>query len=348
MTRDQVKRTALPLLLLLIASPLFAQTTALLHQQGSLIDSTGKVVDGTHKMTFRIYNVQIGGEPLWEETLDALFSAGFYSVELGEQVPLPDDSFQTEKDLYLTVAVDGEQEMAPRFPITAVPYARVAEVAKRALSVDGGVTGPQGSQGATGPQGPQGVRGPQGETGPQGPQGATGATGAPGPAGPQGLQGQTGPQGSVGAQGPAGPQGPQGATGSQGPTGPAGATGATGATGPQGPANPNADTVGGRAASDLAPSGATYLVGSSDGTLTAEKLFKSGTILVGKSSCVTVTFRTTFPDTNYTMAVTLEDAAGATHYITLKNAGSVNICRNNDGPTGSVAADWLAVQLNDP
>ncbi|MFM9994466.1 MAG: hypothetical protein ACKVU4_01550 [Phycisphaerales bacterium] len=79
--------------------------------------------------------------------------------------------------------------LAPRQPVTPVPYAQYA------LS---GNPGPAGAPGSPGPVGPIGPIGPTGTTGSQGPPGTTGA------------QGQIGPQGAAGPTGPTGPQGPAG------------------------------------------------------------------------------------------------------------------------------------------
>jgi hypothetical protein len=71
--------------------------------------------------------------------------------------------------------------LAPRQPLTPVPYALYA------LNGNAGPQGPAGPQGAQGVAGPQGVVGPQGPTGPQGLAGANGSTGPQGPQGPAGT-----------------------------------------------------------------------------------------------------------------------------------------------------------------
>lgn len=167
-----------------------AGTRDLLHQQGLLVDLEGVAVEGLHEITFSIYSTAEGGDPIWEETFLENFSGGLYSVDLGETVALPDDLFQTSEDLYLAIAVDRGEELTPRFSITAVPMARMAEVATTALAVDDSIVLPRvfiegfgeviNTSGQwvgptiSGTQGAQGATGPTGAIGPQGPAGAQG------------------------------------------------------------------------------------------------------------------------------------------------------------------------------
>ena len=126
-----------------------------------------------------------------------------------------------------------------------------------------GVTGAQGLQGATGAQGSlglQGASGVEGPQGPQGPQGAQGASGVEGLQGPQGAQGTSGVQGAQGFTGAQGIQAAPGSTGSQG------IQGAQGAIGPQG-----------SQAAAGAPLDASYLVLSSNGNLSSERVLAAGT-----------------------------------------------------------------------
>ena len=97
-----------------------------------------------------------------------------------------------------------------------------------------------------------------GSTGPQGYQGDTGV---------QGSVGSQGSQGSTGSQGPAGPQGAQGfqGSGAQGSQGSVGLQGAQGTAGAQGAEAPSA-----------APLGSSYIVVSSDATLTNERSLTAG------------------------------------------------------------------------
>lgn len=140
-----------------------------------------------------------------------------------------------------------------------------------------GAAGQQGSMGSQGPAGLQGLQGPQGDAGQQGSNGSQGSNGAQGF---QGIPGSNGSQGSVGAQGDAGSQGPQGFQGFQG-SGAQGSQGSVGLQGAQGAAAPSA-----------APLGSSYIVVSSDETLTNERSLTAGNGITitdgGVNSSITV------------------------------------------------------------
>ncbi len=181
-------------LILLVLLPMIvsAATRDNFHQQGILVDLEGNTVEGFHNMTFRIYEFSEGGDPLWEEEVGVIFSGGFFSVDLGESVALDNAIFESAEDLFLGITLDNGEEFEPRFPLTAVPFARMADLATTALSVDDSITLPRvfingvgeviNSSGRwVGPTitGLQGAQGPAGPTGPQGPTGSTGAQGTP-------------------------------------------------------------------------------------------------------------------------------------------------------------------------
>src|SRR3989338_10635941 len=121
----------------------FGITRNTIHQQGLLVDLEGAPLEGFHEMTFRFYRALEGGDPLWEETAGITFIGGFYSADLGATELLPDDLFLDEEDLYLGVVLDDQEEFFPRFPVTSVPFSRVAEVAVTALSVDDSIVLPR-------------------------------------------------------------------------------------------------------------------------------------------------------------------------------------------------------------
>ena len=88
--------------------------------QGFLTDSTGvEFADGVYDFGFRIYDVEIGGAPLWTETQSLEVTAGVFSAVLGSVAPIGIDF---DAPLYLGFSVDGGAELDPRVPLTAVPY----------------------------------------------------------------------------------------------------------------------------------------------------------------------------------------------------------------------------------
>jgi len=86
------------------------QTTApqVMNYQGILKDAAGDPLNGTYTITFRIYDSEIGGTALWEET----------------------------HDRYIGVTVEPYTEMTPRQRIASVPYAFYADSAFQAEHTD--------------------------------------------------------------------------------------------------------------------------------------------------------------------------------------------------------------------
>ncbi|MEQ9500038.1 MAG: hypothetical protein RIT81_24400 [Deltaproteobacteria bacterium] len=235
-----LRRTITPLALIALLAPATAVAQVTLPFEGFITDEAQMPIDTPVDIVVRLYDVENGGTPLFEETHTGVMPLGGYFYFTIGEVQALDASIFNGAVLYLGVEVgDDATELAPRFRAGFVPFA------VRALSADaGGPVGPTGPTGATGPAGLDGPPGPAGPTGPQGaigpaggpgPAGAAGPTGAPGPAGATGAIGPQGPTGAVGAQGPQGPTGNTGNTGPQGPQGPTGNVGPTGAVGPQGP-----------------------------------------------------------------------------------------------------------------
>ncbi len=264
--RSVASAIALLALLVLLTAPRSASADAppQIVEQGYLTNASGTPVHGTISMVFSLYDVHVGGTPLWTETHTVMVDQGHFSVMLGNYSPIDSAALFDGSIVFLGVRVGTDAEMTPREAIASVPYAlsaltaddAIGDIHPTSVTVNGikiidengtwigaatglqGPIGPQGPQGEVGPAGPQGAvgpQGPQGAIGPQGPQGAIGPQGPIGPAGPQGETGPAGPEGPQGIQGPQGSQGAPGATGAQGPQGLQGVQGPQGLPGPQGP-----------------------------------------------------------------------------------------------------------------
>lgn len=217
------------------------------EHHGRLIDRGGVPITGAREFHYTIYR---GTEGVYSESRIVDLSDGFFSVRIGEMQPLPPAIFTTG-GLTLGLRIGQDEELAPRLPLVAAPYALVAQdaigdITPRSVQVGGrqvidaegrwtggsldhpgpaGEMGPAGSPGEQGPPGPRGPRGPEGPQGPPGEPGEVGEVGPPGdhgPWGPKGLQGEPGPAGAQGSVGPQGPEGPQGPPGDPGPQGPPG------------------------------------------------------------------------------------------------------------------------------
>ena len=88
--------------------------------QGRLTDAAGNPVpDGDYTITFRLYNVQEGGQLLCDDTGQLTITNGLFTVLMG---PCTADAINGQ-ELWLGVQVQGDEEMIPRQQIAPVPYA---------------------------------------------------------------------------------------------------------------------------------------------------------------------------------------------------------------------------------
>ncbi len=114
-----------------------------LNFQGLLNNAQGQpVADGFHQLIFRIYDLPVGGTPLWEETHSVSTNNGLFSVLLGSTAgnPLTSELFSGGGDRWVGIQVDADSELVPRQPIASVPFALVAQ---QADSLGGVFTGGQ-------------------------------------------------------------------------------------------------------------------------------------------------------------------------------------------------------------
>ena len=118
------------LLALLLSLPAQAAAPAALSYQGFLTDSVGNPVTGTWTVTFGLYAAPMGGQALFEESLDVTTDKGLFSVYLGTpDNPLPIASFETGQ-LFLSLTVetdDGPVSLTPRQQVVSDPYALYAQ-----------------------------------------------------------------------------------------------------------------------------------------------------------------------------------------------------------------------------
>lgn len=88
--------------------------------QGTLKTADGTTVgDGTYSVTFRLYNTETGGSPLWFEDASVDVIGGIYSHYLGSVTALNPAHFATT--LWLGVKV-GSYELTPRTELSYSPY----------------------------------------------------------------------------------------------------------------------------------------------------------------------------------------------------------------------------------
>jgi hypothetical protein len=113
---------------LFIASiPTQAVTSDTLNFQGRLMTDTGALVpDGSYNIEFKIYDDPSVGTNWWTENRTGgnavTVQNGYFSVYLGDVTPFG-GTIPWDQELYLTMNVNADGEMTPRFKLTAVPYA---------------------------------------------------------------------------------------------------------------------------------------------------------------------------------------------------------------------------------
>ncbi|UCF04902.1 MAG: hypothetical protein JSV33_13410 [bacterium] len=113
---------------LVVAGALPAQVPQTTSYQGVLKDDTGAIVpDDDYLITFKIYDVETGGTPLWIETQTVPVQAGILNVILGELVPLDLDF---DERYWLGVTIGGGSELVPRTELTGSPYALNAQMVR--------------------------------------------------------------------------------------------------------------------------------------------------------------------------------------------------------------------------
>ena len=167
------------LCILFLIAPLTAfAVPGYMTYQGKVIDSTNNPVTGVVEVTLALYSQESGGSAVWTEIVNIAFDGGYFSVALGTVNTLDPDLFDGS-NLFLGVALDGQDEFEPRSRINSVPYAFMSgSVVGKIDAVDGlsvngtplidsngqwlGALDVQGDldvQGALDVQGPLGVQG---------------------------------------------------------------------------------------------------------------------------------------------------------------------------------------------
>jgi hypothetical protein len=101
-----------------------AQVSPRVRISSNLKDANGAAVkDGSYNITFRLYNDESGGTPVWTEQAMVTVRGGMYSHLLGSMVPLSGVNFKYK--VFLGTQV-GDFEMSPRTELSYAPYAVAA------------------------------------------------------------------------------------------------------------------------------------------------------------------------------------------------------------------------------
>jgi hypothetical protein len=124
-----MKKSLLTILGLIFCLGLFAQQIPQkISYQGKLYKND-LPVDGTKSITFTIGT--------WSETHSVQITNGLYSVQLGDETPIPINLFTNNSNLSLQISVEGSN-LSPLTEILSVPYAFKARVAIEAENVFSG------------------------------------------------------------------------------------------------------------------------------------------------------------------------------------------------------------------
>ena len=100
--------------------------SALISYQGILTTAGGNVVaDSTYSLGFALFDVPVGGAPVWNESAVVSTSGGRFSHTLGSSSSLPRALFRAKDSLFLQVTLDA-QALQPRTRISPAAYAVVA------------------------------------------------------------------------------------------------------------------------------------------------------------------------------------------------------------------------------
>jgi subtilisin-like proprotein convertase family protein len=100
-----------------------------MNHQGRLLDSDGAGLEGSYLLTFRLYDAETGGSQLWTTAMAVDFDNGYYSAQLGTDGSLDQDAL-SQYPTYLELQLDSNDPMEPRYSLSSVPYAIIAESAE--------------------------------------------------------------------------------------------------------------------------------------------------------------------------------------------------------------------------
>ena len=99
-----------------------AQVPARISFQGLVLDHDQTLPDATYRVTFRLYDQQNGGQPLWRETQAVTLQDGMLSTLVGAQQDL---NLPFDRPYFLSIELEGEPE-SQRMALSAAPYALLA------------------------------------------------------------------------------------------------------------------------------------------------------------------------------------------------------------------------------
>ena len=128
------------LIAVLVPSSASAAVPDFITFSGRLSDGTGWGMSATADLSFTLYNAEIGGTALWNQSFSsAVLDDGYFNVTLGDgtdpQTSLPlvvTAIFEQNDEVWIAVSIDSGPDLEPRRQIGSVPYAVRAGVAEEA------------------------------------------------------------------------------------------------------------------------------------------------------------------------------------------------------------------------
>jgi hypothetical protein len=130
-------------------APTAAAPPTTMTYQG-LLRVNGAPANGSFNLQFKLYSMAVGGSALYTEADTVIATNGLFTVDLGQNTPLPPSLFQGGGPLFLGITVGTDPELTPRTPLTTEPFAFLAGTADSATNFSGSLGGDvTGTQAAT-------------------------------------------------------------------------------------------------------------------------------------------------------------------------------------------------------
>ena len=105
---------------LCLTALVYAAIPRVINYQGRLTDKDDNPLTGNFLVTFRFYDAEKEGQPIWEEGHILSIRNGMFNVLMGSVKPLEMDF---NKDLWLGMEVASDGEMTPRIKLASSVYA---------------------------------------------------------------------------------------------------------------------------------------------------------------------------------------------------------------------------------
>lgn len=138
-TAKQVSAFAAMVFVCVISTSASAREGDMIQFQGFLTDDLGVPITAERSISVAIYDAPEGGNALWTEAQTVpVVNGQFFMLLGGGTTPFSDDFFGGVP-VWIGVTVESDDEMAPRHPVTHVPYsilARRAEWSERCGDAD--------------------------------------------------------------------------------------------------------------------------------------------------------------------------------------------------------------------